>query len=91
MRLSELATVSNFERLKPPFVGVTADSAIRLFFCFFGLMQAGQVTLSDGLKLKLKLELMLMLMLERKVCWLERVEGFDELNSLTLSTGLILT
>ena len=54
-------------------------------------MQAGQVTLSDGLKLKLKLELMLMLMLERKVCWLERVEGFDELNSLTLSTGLILT
>ena len=27
----------------------------------------------------------------RKVCWLERVEGFDELNSLTLSTGLILT
>jgi len=56
-------------------------------------MQAGQVTLSDGLKLKSELELMLMLMLmlERKVCWLERVEGFDELNSLTLSTGLIFT
>ena len=56
-------------------------------------MQAGQVTLSDGLKLNLNLKLKseLRLMLERKVCWLERVEGFDELNSLTLSTGLILT
>ena len=37
MRLSELATVSNFERLKPPCVGVTPNSAIRLFFCFFGV------------------------------------------------------
>jgi len=66
-------------------------------------MQAGQVTLSDGLKLnlnlklkselelRLRLRLRLRLMLERKVCWLERVEGFDELNSLTLSTGLIFT
>ena len=64
-------------------------------------MQAGQVTLSDGLKLnlnlklkselELRLRLRMRLMLERKVCWLERVEGFDELNSLTLSTGLILT
>ena len=44
-----------------------------------------------NLNLKLKSELELRLMLERKVCWLERVEGFDELNSLTLSTGLILT
>ena len=37
MRLAELATVSNFERLKPPYVGVTADSEIRLFFAFFSL------------------------------------------------------
>jgi len=32
MRLAESATVSNFERLKPPYVGVTVDSVIRLFF-----------------------------------------------------------
>ena len=35
MRLAEPATVSNFELLKPPYVGVPADSAIRLFFSFF--------------------------------------------------------
>jgi len=35
MRLAELATVSNFERLKPPYVGVTADPVIRLFLHFF--------------------------------------------------------
>ena len=35
MRLVKLATASNFERLKPPYVGVTADSVIRLFFPFF--------------------------------------------------------
>jgi len=35
MRLSELATVSNSSRLKPPYVGVTADLVIRLFLVFF--------------------------------------------------------
>jgi len=37
MCLAEPAAVSNFERLKPPYVGVTADSVLRLFlpFAFF--------------------------------------------------------
>ena len=35
MRLVKLATASNFERLKPPYVGVTADSVTRLFSPFF--------------------------------------------------------
>ena len=35
MRLAETATVSNPECLKPPYVGVTADSVIRLFLPFF--------------------------------------------------------
>ena len=34
MRLAETSTVSNYERRKPPYVGVTADSVIRLFFPF---------------------------------------------------------
>jgi len=34
MRLTKSAIVSNFERLKPPCVGVAADLAIRLFFNF---------------------------------------------------------
>ena len=32
MRLSELATVSNFECLKPTYVGVTADSVSSIAF-----------------------------------------------------------
>ena len=32
--LGEPVTVSNCERLKPPYVGVMADSVIRLFFLF---------------------------------------------------------
>jgi len=40
MRLAELATVSNFELLKPPHVGVTADSVIRLFWSFFCFQMA---------------------------------------------------
>jgi len=35
MRLAEPATVSNFELLKPPNVGVTVDSVICLFLPFF--------------------------------------------------------
>jgi len=35
MRLAEAATVSNFERLKSPYVGVVADSVINLFFAIF--------------------------------------------------------
>ena len=35
MRLAETATVSNFERLKPPYVGVTFDSVNSPFFTFF--------------------------------------------------------
>ena len=46
MRLSEIATVSNFERLKLPNVEVTANSVIRHFLS----------ALSDGLRLKLELE-----------------------------------
>ena len=34
MRLSEPATVSNFERLKPLYVGVTANLVISLFLPF---------------------------------------------------------
>ena len=37
MRLSEPATVSKSERLKPPYVGVTVDSVIHLFLPFFEL------------------------------------------------------
>ena len=40
MRLAELATVSNFELLKPPYVGVMAelgDSPFFAFFCVFTL------------------------------------------------------
>jgi len=35
MRLAEPATVFKFERLKPPYVGVTADSVKSPFFPFF--------------------------------------------------------
>jgi len=35
MRLAKPATVSDFERLKPPYIGVTADSVIRIFCPFF--------------------------------------------------------
>ena len=37
MRLAEPATVSKFERLKPPYVGVTVDSSDFPFFAFFQL------------------------------------------------------
>jgi len=37
MRLAKPATVSNFESLKPPYVGVTADLVVRLFLPFFSL------------------------------------------------------
>ena len=40
MRLAETATVSNSQRLKPPYVGVTADLVIRpRFFRFNGYRQ----------------------------------------------------
>ena len=35
IRLAKSATVSNSSRLKPPYVGVTADSVIHLFLPFF--------------------------------------------------------
>ena len=37
MRLAKSVTVSNFELLKPPYVGVAADSVIRPFFEFFSI------------------------------------------------------
>jgi len=35
MRLTELAAVFKYERLKPAYVGVTVDPVIRLFLSFF--------------------------------------------------------
>jgi len=40
MRLAEPAAVFKFERLKPPYDGVTADPAIRLFLSFFASLGA---------------------------------------------------
>ena len=37
MRLAELATVPNFERLKSPYVGVTAYSVFEISLLWFGL------------------------------------------------------
>ena len=34
MRLAKPATVSDFERLKPPYIGVIANSVIHLFLPF---------------------------------------------------------
>jgi len=35
MRLAEPAAVFKYERLKPPYVGVTVNPVILPFFCFF--------------------------------------------------------
>ena len=45
MRLVESAIVSNFERLKPPCDGVTADSVFRLFLPFLSFHIGMHMTL----------------------------------------------
>ena len=49
MRLSELATVSNFECLKPPYVGVTTDSVILLLFHFQPKLKLYQLKFQDAI------------------------------------------
>ena len=48
MRLSELATVSKFERQKTVYVGATAVSVIRLFLRFFSISLESREMATDG-------------------------------------------